>query len=148
MVIAKGLPWNYPPQGILMKRVIGSPQRNPTIEAEINPDELEEMSKTVAAGLVTPAPGLTAQPKTPAMQLAAPEKPAIQTNAGQKRSAEGAQEEEPEAKKHDLETSPRRLAMKREGEQPSDETDDKKQKTREEGEEEGKKMTAGRQKML
>ena len=121
MVVAKGLPWNFSPQGILMKRIVGRQQRNPTVEADINPDELEEMSKTVAAGLVTPAPGLAAQPKTPARAFAAPMTPAQTTDvsAGMKRSAEGQQEEEPEAKKLDSTASPRKTMAKREGAEES-----------------------------
>ena len=129
MVIAKGLPWNYSPQGILMKRVIGRQQRNPTVEADINPDELEEMSKTVAAGLVTPAPGLTAQPKTPVGAFAAPGTPAQigDASAGVKRSAEGQREEESEAKRQDVTESPRKMVTKRGGAE-EEQTDEKRQR--------------------
>ena len=130
MVIAKGLPWNYSPQGILMKRIVGRQQRNPTVEADINPDELEEMSKTVAAGLVTPAPGLAAQPKTPVGVFAAPGTPAQggEANAGLKRSIERQQEEESEAKRQDTTESPRKMVTKRGGAE-DEQTDEKRQRT-------------------
>lgn len=75
MIPCRGLPWAYSPQGILVKHG-GQAQkyRQPTLEAEIQP-ELETIAQTVAAGLVTPAPGLhgasqgigDAAPTTPAL---------------------------------------------------------------------------------
>ena len=57
IITCRGLPWAYSPQGILMKHG-GQAQkyRQPTLEAEIQPEELDNIAQTVAAGLVTPAP--------------------------------------------------------------------------------------------
>lgn len=112
------------------KASCGTTPRNPTLEAGINPDELEEVSKTVAAGLVTPTPGLAAQPKTPAGAFAAPPMtpaPSVEVTTGVKRTAEGEQEEEPEAKKLDVTTSPRKMFAKREGEE-EEQAEEKRQK--------------------
>ena len=59
---AKGLPWSYSAQGIPMKHA-GQPQRyrQPTIEMEASEEELKEIAQEVT-GVVTPAPGLQAQP--------------------------------------------------------------------------------------
>ena len=114
MIIAKGLPWAYSPQGIMMKHG-GSAQRyrQPTLENEATEEEMKMITEAVAAGVVTPAPGLKPQPTTPCLPpVTAPMTPAIGREAPKKRSAEGV-EEEPEAKRHDDEDSPRRAHEKR-----------------------------------
>ena len=75
---AKGLPWSYSPQRILMKHA-GQAQkyRQPTLEVEASEEEMKEIANAVASGVVTPAPGLQGQPMTPAMiGNAAPATPA------------------------------------------------------------------------
>ena len=86
LVIVKGLPWAYSPQGSLMKHA-GAAQRyrQPTLEAEASEEELKAVRDAVAA----PAPGLRAQPSTPGLAGGAPVTPAvIPTTPRAKRSLE------------------------------------------------------------
>ena len=135
MVIAKGLPWSYSPQGIMMKHG-GQAQRyrQPTLGTEATEEEMKAVTEAIAAGVVTPAPGSRAQPTTPGMpSAAAPMTPApTSTTPRQKRAVETEEDEDPEAKKLDKETSPRRAHEKREKETVAEESE-KKQKTEEEG---------------
>ena len=119
---AKGLPWSYSPQGILMKHA-GQAQkyRQPTLEVEASEEEMKEIANAVASGVVTPAPGLQGQPMTPAViNNAAPATPATRRDEVQespknvqiKRSIEE-QDEEHEAKRTDTTISPRRTQDKR-----------------------------------
>ena len=59
MAIAKGLPWSYSPQGILMRHA-GDTQRTriPTLEVEAEENEMKEIAADVASGLIGPTPGL------------------------------------------------------------------------------------------
>ena len=136
MIIAKGLPWSYSPQGIMMKHG-GSAQRyrQPTLENEATEEEMKAITEAVAAGVVTPAPGLKPQPTTPGISAAAPVTPAIGRETPRKRSAEDAPEE-PEAKRHDEEDSPRRSHEKRETQHEEHGEKDKKQRIEESEEEE------------
>ena len=107
IIIAKGLPWAYPPQGIMMKHG-GSAQRyrQPTLENEATEEEMKMTTEAVAAGVVTPASGLKPQPTTPGLPaVTAPMTPAIGRETPRKRSAEEG-EGEPEAKRHDDEDPP------------------------------------------
>ena len=116
MVVAKGLPWSYSPQGILMRHG-GQAQRyrQPTLEADATEEELKAISEAIAAGVVTPAPGLHGQPKTPAMAIGAPTTPApMPSTPKAKRPAEEAVAEEPEEKRQDKTESPRKGQEKRE----------------------------------
>ena len=134
MVVAKGLPWSYSPQGILMRHG-GQAQRyrQPTLEAEATEEELKAISEAIAAGVVTPAPGLHGQPKTPAMAIGAPSTPApMPSTPKAKRSAEEAIAEEPEEKRQDRTESPRKGHEKREAQREAE--TEKKQKVQEEKE--------------
>ena len=133
LVIVKGLPWAYSPQGILMKHA-GAAQRyrQPTLEAEATEEELKAVRDAVAAGVVTPAPGLQAQPSTPGFAGGAPATPAvIPMTPRAKRSLE-TEEAGPDAKKLDDATSPRRNHEKRTTDEASDSGDEKRQKINEE----------------
>ena len=115
MIIAKGLPWAYSPQGIMMKHG-GSAQRyrQPTLENEATEEEMRMITEAVAAGVVTPAPGLKPQPTTPGfLTVAAPTTPAIGRETPRKRRAEEPLEDL-EAEKQENEDSPRRVREKRE----------------------------------
>ena len=129
MIIAKGLPWSYSPQGIMMKHG-GSAQRyrQPKLENEATEEEMKAITEAVAAGVVTPAPGLKPQPTTPGFPVPAPTTPAIGRETPRKRSAEETQEG-PEAKRHDDEDSPRRVHEKRETQHEDQEEKEKKQRT-------------------
>ena len=133
LVIAKGLPWAYSPQGILMKHA-GAAQRyrQPTLEVEATEEELKAVRDAVAAGVVTPAPGLRAQPTTPGLPSGAPATPAvIPMTPRAKRSLE-TDEKSPEAKRLDDTTSPRRSHEKRTTDEASESGDEKRQKVEEE----------------
>ena len=120
---AKGLPWCYSAQGILMKHA-GKTQRyrQPTLEMEVNEEEMKAIAQDVATGVVTPAPG--SQPMTPGITLtmlgpAAKEAPQTPTKPAMKRqlTEEEKSESERESKKVDTSDSPRRNAAKRQGEE-------------------------------
>ena len=96
-MVAKGPPGSYSPQVILMRHG-GQAQRyrQPTLEAESTEEELKAISEAIAAGVVTPAPGLHGQPKTPAIgATGAPTTPGVapQTPRTKRPADEGAQEE-------------------------------------------------------
>ena len=64
MVVAKGLPWAYSPQGILMKHAGHTGRdRQPTLEAEASEEDLKAIADSIARGMVTPMP--LAAPMTP-----------------------------------------------------------------------------------
>ena len=116
---AKGLPWCYSAQGILMKHA-GKAQRyrQPTLEMEVNEEEMTAIALDVATGVVTPAPGC--QPMTPGITLTvagpgASEAPRTPTKAAVKRqlTEEEKSEGERENKKVDATDSPRKQAEKR-----------------------------------
>ena len=141
IVVAKGLPWSYSPQGILMKHA-GQAQRyrQPTLENEATEEEMKAVTDAVAAGVVTPAPGLRPQPTMPGMPsqslaTAVPQTPAPLPATPRKRSVEG-ESEGPERKRQDASDSPRKAHDKRESE-AIDPGTEKKQKTEEEMEQEG-----------
>ena len=119
---AKGLPWSYSAQGMLMKHA-GQAQRyrQPTLEMEASEEELTAIAQDVATGVVTPAPGC--QPMTPGITLtmAGPstaEAPRTPTKSAMKRqlSEEEKSEGEQENKKLGASDSPRKQAEKRQGE--------------------------------
>ena len=136
MVIAKGLPWSYSPQGILMRHA-GDAQRTriPTLEVEAEESEMKEIATDVASGLIGPTPGLrTPAPRTPGVGQAAPGTPAPGTpapqvpQAGVKRTLEEGEDEQ-EAKRIDDSASPRRTHEKREAQaHEGSEEQEKKQK--------------------
>ena len=122
MAIAKGLPWSYSPQGILMRHA-GDTQRTriPSLEVEAEENEMKEIAADVASGLIGPTPGLrTPAPRTPGVGQAAPGTPAPGTpapqipQAGVKRTLEEGEDEGQGAKRIDDSTSPRRMHEKRE----------------------------------
>ena len=130
MITCRGVPLAYSPQGILMKRG-GQVQkyRQPTLEAEIQPEELEDIAQTVAAGLVTPAPGLQgsgqgggeAAPMTPALPIPPAKRPMSVVV------------DERGAKKQDTTESPRKIASKREAEVGVEEAEESSRKEETEG---------------
>ena len=144
MTIAKGLPWSYSPQGIMMKHG-GSVQRyrQLTLENGATEEEMRAITEAVAAGVVTPAPGLKTQPTTPGFLAAqaAPMSPAIEQEATRKRSAEEVLEE-PDAKRHDDEGSPRRVHEKRETLHEDAGEVEKKQRQKERNDEEIERTSA------
>ena len=91
--------------------------RQPTIEMEASEEEQKEIAQEVATGVVTPAPGLQAQPTTPGVTLtmsgsaAAPRTP---TSGPAKRrlDEEEKTEEEKGGKRQDATESPRKSAEK------------------------------------
>ena len=128
---AKGLPWCYSAQGILMKHA-GKAQRyrQPTLEMEVNEEEMTAIAQDVATGVVTPAPGC--QPMTPGITLTVTgpkpsEAPQTPTKAAVKRplADEEKSERERETKKLDATESPRRSATKRQGEEVDEEEEKK-----------------------
>ena len=134
MAIAKGLPWSYSPQGILMRHA-GDTQRTriPTLEVEAEENEMKEIAADVASGLIGPTPGLrTPAPRTPGVGQAAPGTPAPGTPApqipqvGVKRTLEEGEDGQ-EAKRIDDSASPRRAREKWEAHEESEEQE-KKQK--------------------
>ena len=134
MLIAKGLPWSYSPQGILMRHA-GDTQRTriPTLEIEAEENDMKEIAHDVASGLIGPTPGLrTPAPRTPGVGQVAPGTPAPGTPApqipqvGVKRTLEEGEDEQ-DAKRVDDSTSPRRAHEKREAHEESEEQE-KKQK--------------------
>ena len=78
--------------------------RQPTLENEATEEEMKAVTDAVAAGVVTPAPGLRPQPTTPGMlgqsSTAVPQTPAPLPATPRKRSVEG-ESEEPEKKRLD-----------------------------------------------
>ena len=129
ILCAKGLPWSYSPQGILMKHA-GQAQkyRRPTLETDASEEDMRQIATDVAAGVVTPAPGLCAQPATPGIAVPAPSTPAFASprSKGDKRALlEEEKEDGHEEKKLDQSTSPRRAHEKRVIE-ISDDEDEKK----------------------
>ena len=92
------------------------------------PKKTRQIATDVAAGVVTPAPGLRAQPTTPGIVVPAPSTPALTSprSKGDKRPLlEEEREDEHEEKKVDQSTSPRRAHEKRVIE-VSDDEDEKK----------------------
>ena len=92
------------------------------------PKKTRQIATDVAAGVVTPAPGLRAQPTTPGIAVPAPSTPALMSprSKGDKRSLlEEEKEDDHEEKKLDQSTSPRRAHEKRVIE-ISDDEDEKK----------------------
>ena len=129
ILCARGLPWSYSPQGILMRHA-GQAQkyRMPTLETDATEEDMKQIATDVAAGVVTPAPGLRAQPTTPGIAIPAPSTPALMSprSKGDKRPLlEEEKEDEHEEKKLDKSTSPRRAHEKRVIE-VSDDEDEKK----------------------
>ena len=133
LVIVKGLPWAYSPQGILMKHA-GAAQRyrQPTLEAEATEEELKAVRDAVAAGVVRPAPGLRAQPSTPGLASGAPVTPAVIPMTPRAERSLDTEETGPEAKRLDDTTSPRRSREKRATDETSNSGDEKRQKVSEE----------------
>ena len=125
LITCRGLPWAYSPQGILMKHG-GQAQkyRQPTLEAEIQPEELDDIAQTVAAGLVTPAPGLHVGQGQQGTGVAAPTTPAL-PNPSTKRQQEEI-EGERLLKRQDTTESPRKSAEKREAEEAEEEAEKRK----------------------
>lgn len=126
----------------------GSAQRyrQPTLETEATEEEMKAITEAVAAGVVTPAPGLKPQPTTPGLPAAAPMTPAIDRETPRKRSAEETPDE-PEARRHDdedSEDSPRRAHEKRETPHEDSGEGEKKQRREESEIEETEGASAGR----
>ena len=105
--------------------------RQPTLEAEIQPEELDNIAQTVAAGLVTPAPGLHAGQSQQGIGMAAPTTPAL-PNPSTKRQREE-MEDEQVLKRQDTTESPRKSAEKREAAEVEEEAE-KRQKAGESSE--------------
>ena len=101
-------------------------------------EEMKAITDAVAAGVVTPAPGLKPQPVTPGMPTtsAAPQTPAPLPTTPRKRIAEG-EAEEPEMKRLDTSDSPRKAHDKRESESVGSGTEKKQRIEEEEEEQEG-----------
>ena len=130
IVISKGLPWSYSPQGILMRHAEQTQRtRQPTLEAEAEESEMKEIATEVAAGMVGPTPGLKTPvpntpgivaPKTPNVGSMAPSTPGPTSPSGEmasmalKRPLETAEESEP--KRLDDTSSPRMAHEKRDPE--------------------------------
>ena len=145
---AKGLPWSYSAQGILMKHA-GQAQRyrQPTLEMEASEEELTAIAQDVATGVVTPAPGC--QPMTPGITLTTTgpstgEAPRTPSKAVEKRqlSEEEKSEGERESKKLDASESPRRQAEKRQAE-AAEEGEEKKSRAEGSRHLEDERMVAG-----
>lgn len=86
--------------------------RQTTLEAEIQPAELENVAQAVAAGLVTPAPGLHGNAQgQQGVGVPAPMTPALPTPSTKREHGE--QESAREAKRQDITESPRKTANKR-----------------------------------
>lgn len=99
----------------------------PTLEAEIQPEKLENVAQTVAAGLATPAPGLHGGGHQQGVGVAAPVTPALPTPSAKRQRAAG-EEVEREVKRQDATESPRKAAGKREAEpEVEEETEKRKQ---------------------
>ena len=105
--------------------------RQPTLEAEIQPEELDDIAQTVAAGLVTPAPGLHISQNQQGTGVAAPVTPAL-PNPSTKRQQDDI-EDDRTLKRQDTTESPRKLAEKREVEEVEAEAE-KRKKTEESSE--------------
>ena len=108
--------------------------RQPTLETVGPEEELKAVTDAVAAGVVTPAPGSRA-PMTPGIATAAPfDFGAHFQYTKAEKSGRRDEQDEPELKKLDTETSPRRGHEKRENEENMEEESEKKQKIEVEGE--------------
>ena len=117
MVIAKGLPWSYSPQGIMTKHG-GQAQRyrQPTLEMDATEEEMRAVTEAVAAGVVTPAPGSKAQPTTPGMPslpTAAPMTPAPTSTTPRTKRAGEHEEEGTEANEGDGEEGEKKQRTER-----------------------------------
>ena len=133
LVIVKGLPCAYSPQGILMKHA-GTAQRyrQPTLEAEAIEKEMKAVRDAVAAGVVTPALGLRVQPTTPGLPSGALETPTVIPMIPRAKGGLDTDETGPKAKRLDDTTSPRRSHEKSMIDEALDSGDEKRQKVSEE----------------
>ena len=128
MIVVKGLPWAYSPQGILMKHA-GQAQkyRVPTLEEEANDKEIEDLANAVASGLATPAPLPRGGAETPIPRggTSSPVHTGL-TTPGEKRAGDG---EDDEMRRKALRTREEEEAERREA----------KRMSAEEAEEEGRR---------